>query len=133
MRIFRDLSNHVCRGPYFRKYISYEGHYFWKCSKFDVDLKNAQKNWEKVFCFSDKCIGIVCIELFLLRREYLSSAGNVLTKSLRLCMSLRVTFLNSITFTVINEYGKDAGVGIDSVFWPVYRVACWGVISNRTF
>ena len=56
--------------------------YFWKCSKFDVDLKNAIKNSEKVFCFSDKCIWIVCIELSLLRREYLSSAVNVLTKSL---------------------------------------------------
>ena len=45
-------------------------------------------------------------------------------KVLRPCMSLRVTFLNSITFTVINEYGKGPGVEIDLVFWPVYRVAC---------
>ena len=56
---------------------------FWKCSKFDVDLKNANENWGKVFCFSDKCIWVVCIELSLLRREYLSSTVNVLTKSLK--------------------------------------------------
>ena len=56
--------------------------YFWKCSEFDVDLKNAHKNSEKGFCFSDKCIWIVCIELSLLRREYLSWVVNVLTESL---------------------------------------------------
>ena len=31
-------------------------------------------------------------------------------------MSLRVIFSNSITFQVINQYGKDAGVKIESVF-----------------
>ena len=56
--------------------------FFRKCSKFDVDLKHAHNNWGKVSCFSDKCISVVCIELSLLRREYLSSAVNVLTKSL---------------------------------------------------
>ena len=56
---------------------------FWKCSKFDVDLKNGNENWGKVFSFSDKSIWLVCIELSLLRREYLSSTVNVLTKSLK--------------------------------------------------
>ena len=46
--LFRHLSNHVFRGLYFRKYISYEGHLnlrnfkvwcrFWKCTK------NLKKN-----------------------------------------------------------------------------------------
>ena len=31
-------------------------------------------------------------------------------------MSLRVIFSNSITFQVINQYGKGAGVKIESVF-----------------
>ena len=30
--------------------------FFLKCSKFNVDLKNEDKNPEKVFYFSDKCI-----------------------------------------------------------------------------
>ena len=30
--------------------------FFLKCSKFNVDLKNEDKNREKVFYFSDKCI-----------------------------------------------------------------------------
>ena len=29
-----------------------------KCSKFNVDSKNAIKNWQKVFDFSDNCISI---------------------------------------------------------------------------
>ena len=62
--------------------------FFWKCSKFDVDLKNAHNTWGKVSCFSDKFISVVCIELSLLRREYLSSTINVLIKSLK---TLRVT------------------------------------------
>ena len=54
--------------------------FLWKCSKFNGDLENAENKQESVFCFWDKCIWIVCIELSLLRREYLSSAVNVLTK-----------------------------------------------------
>ena len=33
-------------------------------------------------------------------------------------MSLRVIFSNLISFTVINQYGKGAGVKIESVFKP---------------
>ena len=35
----------------------------------------------KLFVFGDNCIWIVCFKLFLLRREYLSSAVNVLANS----------------------------------------------------
>ena len=45
-------------------------------------------------------------------------------KVLRLYMSLRVTFSNSITFTMMNEYGKQASIEIESVFRPGYHVAC---------
>ena len=39
-------------------------------------------------------------------------------------MSVRETFSNSITFTVINESGKGAAVEIETVFWPFYQVVC---------
>ena len=39
-------------------------------------------------------------------------------------MSLRGTLSNSIIFTVINEDSKGAVVEIETVFWPVYHVAC---------
>ena len=46
-------------------------------------IKNAEKKSEKVFSFWDKCIRIVRVELFLLRRKYLSSAVNVWIKNLQ--------------------------------------------------
>ena len=55
--LFRHWSNKVFLGPSFRKYISNEGHLFFKkCSKFMVDFKNAERNWEKFFSFRDNCI-----------------------------------------------------------------------------
>ena len=78
MGIYRRVS-----GSEIRKSISYESQVFWKCSKFNVDLKNAQNNSEKVFCLWHKFIWIGCIKFSLLRREYLSSAVGVLTNSLK--------------------------------------------------
>ena len=45
-------------------------------------------------------------------------------KVLRLCMSVRVTFYNLMTFTLMNEYGKGAGVDTESVVRAVYHVVC---------
>ena len=52
-----------------------------KCLKFNVDFKNAAKNWEKVFCFSDNYIWTDIVKLSLLRTGYFSSVANVLTSS----------------------------------------------------
>ena len=46
----------------------------------------------KLFVFGDNCIWIVCFKLFLLRREYLSSAVNVLTNSLKILHSTKIDF-----------------------------------------
>ena len=48
-------------------------------------------------------------------------------------MSLRVTFYNSISFTLINQDNKGASVEIESVFRPFYHVACRGVLLNGSF
>ena len=42
-------------------------------------------------------------------------------------------FSNSITFTVINQYVKGAGIKIESGFRPIYHAACRGVLSNGSF
>ena len=55
--------------------------FFWKYSKFKVDFENATKNREKAFCFWDNYVRIGCVKLSLLRKEYLSSAVNVLKNS----------------------------------------------------
>ena len=49
--------------------------------KFNVDFKNAKKNWDNVFSFSDNIIWIDCVKLSLLRREYLSRAVIPLTNT----------------------------------------------------
>ena len=107
--------------------------FFWKCSKFNVDLENGEKSSEKIFCFWDKCIWIVCFELSLVIREYLSLAVNVLKKVLKTFHVTKGYFSNSIPFKVINQYGKGAGVKIKSVFWCVYNVAYRGILSNGSF
>ena len=55
--------------------------FFWKCSKFDLDLKNAEKNWGKGFCVWDNCIYICFLMFSLLGTGYLSWEANVLTSS----------------------------------------------------
>ena len=53
---------------------------------------------EKVFCFWDNSILIGCVKLSLLKSEYLSSAVNVLTNSLKILHSTKRDFfeLNSL-------------------------------------
>ena len=67
--------------------------FFWKCSKFKSEFKNAAKKWEKVFCFRDNCIWIGCIKFCLLRREYLPSALNVLQNSVEILHVTNTDFL----------------------------------------
>ena len=107
--------------------------FFWKCSKFNADSKNVEKNSEKMFYFWDKCIWICCITLSLLLREYLSLAVNVWRKGLKNFHVSKSDFCNAITFTVITQDDKDALIKIESVFRPVYHVACQDVLSNGSF
>ena len=67
--------------------------FFWKCSKFNVDYRNAEKSLEKVFCFWDNSIWIGCVKLCLLRREYLSSAVNMWTNSFEILNSSNIDLL----------------------------------------
>ena len=53
----------------------------WKCSKLNLNLENAKKNSEHVFDFWDNCISKCGYKLSFLRREYMSSAVDGLTKS----------------------------------------------------
>ena len=86
-----------------------------------------------MFCFSDKCIWIVSIHLSLLMTEYLSLAVNVLRKGLKNFHVSKSDFCNSMIFTVITRAGKSALIKTESVFWTVYYVACWEVLSNGSF
>ena len=77
-RPFVHLSKQVLWSQQVQKYLSYEAHFFSKCSKFNVDSKYAIKNWQKVFRFSYNCIWIGTAKFSLLVREYSWLAVNVL-------------------------------------------------------
>ena len=59
-------------------------------------------------------------------------AVNVLRNSLKIFQTLKETLSNSITFGVINKFGKGAVVQNAIVFGPVHHVACRRVIWNGT-
>ena len=52
-----------------------------KCSKFHVDLKNAIKITENVFCFWHNCMLTSWWKISLLRQEYMLSTVNLLKHS----------------------------------------------------
>ena len=107
--------------------------FFWKCLKLNADSKNAEENSEKMFCFWDKCLWIVCIQLSLLIREYFSSAVNDLKKRLKNFHVSKSDFCKSIIFTVITQDDQAALINIESVLRVAYHVACQEVLSNGTF
>ena len=79
-----------------------------KYLKFNLDFKNAAKNWEKVFCFWDNCIWIGIVKLSLLRTGYFSSAANVLTTSPKVLHVNKRNFSNSIDLAGISEFHRGA-------------------------
>ena len=80
--LFGHISNHVFRIGVISEINQLWGSsFFWKCSKFNVDFENIRKNSQKIVYFWDNGVRIGCVNLSLLRREYLSSAVNVLTNT----------------------------------------------------
>ena len=96
--------------------------FFSKRLKFDLDFKNAESNWQKVFCFLYNCIWIGSGKFHLLRRKYLLSAVSVLTKSPKISISIRETFFKWIFFSLISKYDKVAAMLISTVSEIVYQV-----------
>ena len=72
--------------------------FFPKCLKLNIDFKYVKNRWEPICCFWDSCIWIGWVKLSLLRREYLSSAVNMLINSLTVLHITKRTFfrLNSL-------------------------------------
>ena len=79
--LFRQLSNHVFGVCNFEIQNLWGSSFLSKYLEFNLDLKNAAKNWEKVFFCRDNYIWIGIVKFSLLRTGYFSSAANVLTSS----------------------------------------------------
>ena len=80
-RLFRHLSNFVFGVRKFRNRKAMKVTFFSKCWKLKLDLKNSERNWEKVFSFWDNCIWTGIVKLSLWRTGFFSSAANVLKSS----------------------------------------------------
>ena len=74
---------------------------FSKCSKFDIEIKNADESWQKCCYFLGNCIWIGSVKLSLLRSEYLSWVANVLRDNPKILPSLTENFSNLTFFAVI--------------------------------
>ena len=117
-RLLRHLTNHIFCSLEFWKYITYEGHLFsFKMFKpwcrFPICSRKLKK---KILSFLVSCSWIGCSKFLLLRREYLLSAVNVLTNTLRVSDKLRRTFPNTIFAKVMKQYDESAVVQFFRLF-----------------
>ena len=71
----------------------WESYFVPKCSKCNLDFKNAERNWEKVFFFWDNCIWIGIVKLSLLTTGYSSLAANMLANSCKIWHITKRDFL----------------------------------------
>ena len=67
-------------------------YFFSKCSKYHAHFRNAIKNREKVFRFSDNSVWSCWRKFCILRDEYLSSEVNVLANSLKIFDQSKAVF-----------------------------------------
>ena len=80
VRLFRHLSKPPLLESIISEILKLEDSpFFWKCSPFHVDFRNAKKNPENVFCFKGNGFWTCCVKVCILRREYVYSAVNVFT------------------------------------------------------
>ena len=83
--LFRHLSHNDFRVRNFKITKSMRASFLSKCSKFYVDLKNAQENSEEVSSLRDNCIWIGIVKFSLSRWGYFSLTANALTSSPKIC------------------------------------------------
>ena len=98
---FRHLSNNVFGVCNFQNTKTMQVIFFPKCLEFNLDFKNAARNWEKVFCLRENCIWIVVVKFSLLRTGYFSSAANVLRSS------PKILHVNKRDFLQLTQLGRD--------------------------
>ena len=83
-------------------------------------------NQKRLSCFLENYIFIGYVKLSHFRREFIASKMFEQTV-VKVCLSLRETFSNSIAFIFINKYLKGALHQISIVFATDSHVACYRV------
>ena len=66
--------------------------FFLQMFKISCTFRKSKKKFRKAFCFWDNCVRIGCVKLCLLRREYWSSAVNVLTNTYKALHLIKTDF-----------------------------------------
>ena len=83
---------------------------------------------KKIFVFQIIASELVALKISLLSRECVSLTVDVLTTALGFCLSLKKTFSNETTFTVINKYCKGSAIQSATVFRPICLDVCLRVL-----
>ena len=129
--LFRHLSNHVSG---VRNVENTEARsvifFFSKCSKFMIDFKDEAKKSGNFFLYQ-----IIASELLSFNCSYEEQDSQPMCYQAvpRSCRSMRETFPNWISLTVIDEYDNGAVMQISTVLRHVYHVACRRVFWMGTF
>ena len=79
-------------------------------------------------CFLDNGVRFRVLKLFLLRREYFSSAVNVLTNTYKALHLTKTDFSRLNYLQNDQKYGNGTAVQIATVFEPVNHVSCQRVL-----
>ena len=98
---FRLLSDEVFGVPNSGNTKSMTVIFYFKLFKIYCRFQKSRKKLRKRFCFWDNCISIGIVKLCLLRKQYFSSAANVLTGSPKIC------HVNNIDVLELNWVGSD--------------------------
>ena len=93
--------------------------FFWKWSNFNLDFENAEKSQGKIFYFIDNFTWIGSIKYSLLESEYLSTALNMLTNSLKISHITKRDFLQ---FNI---------VPIDQIIWYRWCRSDFNIADTR--
>ena len=98
------------------------GSYFLsKYSKFNLNFKNAARNWEKKFFFRDNGIWTGIVKLSLSRTGYFSSPANVLTSS------PKTLHVNKRDVFQLSWLGSDQRIMIKVIRWRFQQ--CLGTFT----
>ena len=132
--LFRHLSNPAFFNLKLQKQITSELIFFSKYSKFCADFRNAEKNSENIFRFSDNCIWIRCVKQSLSLRENTFPRVSVCEQTVsRSQILLRQNFSSWFSFRVIKKNDKNTAMQIQAVIWSLQHVDCQWMFWHGSF
>ena len=131
MGMFRHLCNHIFRVRSFRKQNLRGSSFISKCSRFNPNFRNAEKNREKFFVSEKIAYEFVQLNCPYSEQDTCHRQPMCSQAVARFGMSIKI-FSNSNALKVINKYGKGAVIQFSTVFGPAQHAALRIVLSKKT-